>query len=60
MPPLLVETYSTSAEKLALNAFRVGDINGLMPCKPSSASDAKCRDAFVRKFGLRAFRRPLA
>ena len=59
MPPLLVETYSTSAERLALNAFRIGDINGLVPCKPSSFSDQKCRDAFVRAFGLRAFRRPL-
>ena len=59
MPPLLVETYSTSAERLALNAFRIGDVNGLVPCKPSSFSDAKCRDAFVRRFGLRAFRRPL-
>jgi hypothetical protein len=59
MPPLLVETYSTSAEKLATNAFRVGDINGLIPCKPASATDDKCRDEFIRKFGLRAFRRPL-
>jgi len=59
MPPLLVETYSTSAERLALNAFRIGDVNGLIPCKPSSFSDVKCRDAFVRRFGLRAFRRPL-
>jgi len=59
MPPLLVETYSTAAERLAMNAFRVGDIHGLIPCKPSSASDTKCRDAFVRTFGLRAFRRPL-
>jgi hypothetical protein len=60
MPPLLVETYSTSAEKLATNAFRVGDINGLVPCKFSSAADDKCRDEFIRKFGLRAFRRPLS
>jgi len=60
MPPLLVETYSTSAEKLATNAFRVGDINGLIPCKPASATDDKCRDEFIRKFGLRAFRRPLS
>jgi hypothetical protein len=67
MPPLLVETYSTAAERLALNAFRIGDINGLVPCPPSQGSgadkwawnDAKCRDMFVRKFGLRAFRRPL-
>ncbi len=59
MPPLLVETYSTAAERLALNAFRIGDINGLVPCAPASSSDQKCRDAFVRGFGLRAFRRPL-
>jgi hypothetical protein len=59
MPPLLVEGYSSAAEKLALNAFRIGDINGLVPCKPASAADTKCRDQFVRAFGLRAFRRPL-
>jgi hypothetical protein len=59
MPPLLVDAYSTSAEKLALNAFRAGDINNLIPCKPTSAKDMKCRDLFVRSFGLRAFRRPL-
>jgi hypothetical protein len=59
MPPLLVETYSTSAEKLALNAFRIGDVNGLVPCKPASAADDKCRDAFIRQFGLKTFRRPL-
>jgi hypothetical protein len=59
MPPLLVESYSTAAEKLALNAFRAGDVNGLIPCKPASAADVKCRDQFVRTFGLRAFRRPL-
>ena len=81
MPPLLVETYSTAAERLALNAFRIGDVNGLIPCAPSQGygasrqssagssraaadkwawNDQKCRDAFVRRFGLRAFRRPLS
>ena len=59
MPPLLVESYSTTAEKMALNAFRAGDVNGLVPCKPVSAADVKCRDQFVRTFGERAFRRPL-
>jgi Protein of unknown function (DUF1592)/Protein of unknown function (DUF1588)/Protein of unknown function (DUF1587)/Protein of unknown function (DUF1595)/Protein of unknown function (DUF1585) len=59
MPPLLVEGYSTAAEKLAANAFRAGDVNGLIPCKPQSAVDIKCRDQFVKSFGLRAFRRPL-
>lgn len=59
MPPLLAEMYSSTAERLALNAFRAGDVNGLIPCKPASAQDEKCRDRFVRSFGQRAFRRPL-
>src|SRR2546428_13104223 len=59
MPPLLAEAYGAAAEKLALNAFRAGDVNGLIPCKPSGAHDVKCRDLFVRTFGARAFRRPL-
>jgi hypothetical protein len=59
MPPLLVEAYTTAAEKLAFNSFRVGDINGLIPCNPSSAKDRECRDRVIRQFGLRAFRRPL-
>jgi hypothetical protein len=60
MPPLLAEAYSAAAEKLALNAFRAGDVNGLLPCKPASARDAGCRDQFIQSFGLRAFRRPLS
>src|SRR6516164_447052 len=59
VPPLLVDAYSASAEKLALNAFRAGDINHLVPCQPSGAGDVKCRDQFVRSFGARAFRRTL-
>jgi hypothetical protein len=59
VPPLLTEAYSAAAEKLALNAFRAGDVNGLVPCKPASARDARCRDQFLQGFGLRAFRRPL-
>jgi len=59
MPPLLAEAYSAAAEKLALNAFRAGDVNGLVPCQPSGPRDGKCRDQFVRAFGGRAFRRPL-
>jgi hypothetical protein len=92
MPPLLTEAYGAAAEKLALNAFRAGDVNGLVPCTHStdretqarsesgrrvgnrtnrgsargpsgverfSALDLKCRDEFIRSFGLRAFRRPL-
>lgn len=57
--PLLAEAYSTAAERLASNAFRAGDTHNLIPCKPSGAADAVCRDKFVRSFGRRAFRRPL-
>src|SRR3954469_3420375 len=55
LSPLLIESYSTAAERLARNAFRGGDTHGLIPCKPSAA----CAARFVREFGLKAFRRPL-
>jgi hypothetical protein len=55
LSPLLVESYSASAEKLAKSAFQGGDTRHLIPCKPSAA----CRTKFVKEFGLRAFRRPL-
>ncbi len=59
IPPLLAEAYMNAAEKLAINVFRQGDSQGLVPCKPASAEDAACRDEFIRTFGLKAFRRPL-
>jgi hypothetical protein len=59
IPPVLEDAYSNAAERMALNAFRAGDVNNLIPCKPASARDAKCREQFVRAFGERAFRRPL-
>jgi hypothetical protein len=54
--PLLAEAYSAAAEKLARSAFRGGDAHGLIPCK---ATEAGCRQKFVRTFGAKAFRRPL-
>lgn len=60
VPPLQAEAYSAAAERLAQTAFRGGDRQGLVPCKPASASDAACRETFVREFGLKTFRRPLA
>ena len=59
VPPLLAEAYTVAAEKLASNAFRRGDTQKLIPCKPRSAADAACRDKFLQTFGMRAFRRPL-
>jgi hypothetical protein len=60
IPPLLAEAYNSAAERLARNAFLGGDdANHLLPSKPRSPGDAECAAAFVRKFGLRAFRRPL-
>lgn len=54
--PLLMESYSAAAEKLARNAFRGGDSHQLIPCK---TADAACRAKFVKSFGLKTFRRPL-
>jgi uncharacterized protein DUF1592/uncharacterized protein DUF1588/uncharacterized protein DUF1587/uncharacterized protein DUF1595/uncharacterized protein DUF1585 len=54
--PLLAEAYSRAAERLSRNAFRGGDGRRLIPCAPSDA----CRAQFIRQFGNRAFRRPLA
>lgn len=55
LSPLLIESYSQAAEKIAQAALRGGDTRGLIGCGPSPA----CRANFVRDFGLRAFRRPL-
>jgi hypothetical protein len=58
--PLQAEAYGKAAERLALAAFRGGDQRGLLPSQPASPIDAVCADKFVRQFGLKAFRRPLA
>lgn len=58
--PLQAEAYSKAAERLAQAAFRGGDQRGLLPSRPASPTDAVCADKFVRTFGLKAFRRPLA
>lgn len=55
LSPLLIESFSDAAERLAQNAFRGGDMRDLIPCDPSP----ECRSQFVQEFGLKAFRRPL-
>jgi hypothetical protein len=35
IPPVLEDAYSRAAERMALNAFRAGDVNNLIPCKPT-------------------------
>ena len=56
--PLQAEAYGKAAERLARAAFRGGDQHGLIPRQPESPTDAASVDEFVRRFGLRAFRRP--
>jgi Protein of unknown function (DUF1592)/Protein of unknown function (DUF1588)/Protein of unknown function (DUF1587)/Protein of unknown function (DUF1595)/Protein of unknown function (DUF1585) len=58
--PLQAEAYSEAAERLARSAFRGGDPLGLMPRKPSGATDSDAAQSFIRQFGLRSFRRPLS
>ena len=55
LSPLLIESYSNAAERIAQSALRGGDTRGLIGCKASPV----CRTKFIREFGLRAFRRPL-
>ncbi len=57
--PLLAEAYGQAAERLARAAFRGGDRNHLLPIQPQSSTDRLAAEAFVKRFGLRAFRRPL-
>ncbi len=58
--PIQAEAYSEAAERLARSAFRGGDTRSLIPIQPSSTSDLTAAQIFIRKFGLKAFRRPLS
>ncbi len=58
--PLLAESYSIAAEKLARYAFLGGDTHKLIPCKPAGVSDRACMESFIKGFGAKAFRRPLS
>jgi hypothetical protein len=59
LSPILIESYSIEAERLAENAFRRGDSRRLIGCDYRGGNAARCRTEFVRTFGRRAFRRPL-
>ncbi|HUQ92883.1 MAG TPA: DUF1592 domain-containing protein [Bryobacteraceae bacterium] len=59
LSPTLIEAYSQEAERLADNAFRRGDSRHLIPCDYTGGKESSCRLEFIRRFGQRAFRRPL-
>ena len=60
IPPVLEDAYSRAAERIALNAFRAGDVNNLVPCKASSARETRSAAiSSCARFGEKAFRRPL-
>ncbi len=52
-----VEKYMDAAETLAAEA--VADMEALLPCDPSTDGELSCANAFIERFGERAFRRPL-
>jgi hypothetical protein len=63
--PLQAEGYSEAAERLAQAAFRGSDPYRLLPitpekAAPGEAADPEWAEVFVREFGRKAFRRPLA
>ena len=54
--PVLTEQYLAAAERLALNAL---GRDALPTCELKLEGEAVCATSFIKKFGLRAFRRPL-
>jgi len=54
--PIQAEAYAAAAEKVTRKAFS-GDTSKFLTCRPAEVG---CADKFVRQFGRRAFRRPLA
>ena len=55
---LQLEKYREAAEQLAVKAL--ADLPRLAPCAPPARPEAECLDEFLRDFGKRAYRRPLA
>jgi hypothetical protein len=55
--PRLIEGYMGAAETLSVTAV-TARLDALAPCA-SGADQAECGRAFIRDFGLRAFRRPV-
>jgi hypothetical protein len=55
---LQLEKYREAAEELAVKAL--ADLPRLAPCAPPARPEAECLDEFLRDFGKRAYRRPLA
>lgn len=53
----LADYYFKAAERLASRA--VTRLASLLPCSPAVAGERACAEQFVRRFGLRAYRRPL-
>lgn len=60
VPPVIAEQYSAAATGLA--AELVKNIATLAPCAAAAtgAAEIGCAESFIRSFGKRAFRRPLA
>ena len=55
---LHLEKYRNAAEALAGRA--AANLPAILPCLPDSERDRSCGAQFIERFGLRAFRRPLA
>lgn len=60
VPPALAEQYAEAAAGLATEATK--NVSTLAPCSSNASATAErtCADTFIRSFGRRAFRRPLA
>ena len=55
--PLLAQKYSDAAERISA---RAATTDGIVPCEPASGDELTCGREFIRDFGQKAYRRPLA
>ena len=60
--PAGFEQYDAMARRIALQVLEPDQRGRFVPCLPADpkSSDEQCASAFVRRYGLRLFRRPLA
>ncbi len=56
---LLIERYQQLAEEMAAAATTAATLPKLVSCAPATGTEAACADDFIRRFGKRAYRRPL-
>jgi len=56
---LEAEELMSTARNIADLAVTTANLSKVLPCDPAAATESKCADQFIDRFGARAMRRPL-